>query len=224
MPVAPGMPTKSAPAAPGLAHARIALQAPAATLARGATAATWSRNATKTESALARTNRPLRAASIPSAGLVAKISPPAGGSVAIAAQGIDTSSASGAPDTRGAVILPTSPPGPTPCGQRMVAVVCRTGRSGVSAHSATPRTPARIATRRAIRLDCALSLDTKVDGRRRAGGSRRERTQSVTMWRRVEGFVRRLADPAGPRCRVGALGRSERRRTPQSAARRCSEV
>ena len=112
VPVAPGMPMKSAPTLPGLAHARSVLHAPEATAARGATAATLYRNATKTDSVVARMKRPLRAASIPSAGFVANTSPPAAGKVAIAEQGIETSSASGAPETSGAVMSPTVPPGP----------------------------------------------------------------------------------------------------------------
>ena len=177
-PVAPGMPTKSAPTAPALAHARTVVHEPAATAARDATAATLSRKATVTESAVARTNRPLRDASIPSGGLVAKTNPPAAGRVAIAEQGIETSSASGAPETSGAVMFPTGAPGPALWGHRMVAVVCRTGSSGVNAHSATPVTPARTAISlairtervpcRAIRPDSTLSRGTSVDGRRRA--------------------------------------------------------
>ncbi len=46
VPVAPGMPTKSAPTAPTLAQMRSSLHAPEATSSRGATAATLSRNAT----------------------------------------------------------------------------------------------------------------------------------------------------------------------------------
>ena len=154
---------------------RRVLQAPEATAVRGATAATLSRNATKTESAVARANSPLRAASMPSGGLVAKTRPPAGGRLAIAVQGIETSRASGAPETSGAVTLPIRPSDPVACGrpsdpvacgQRIVAVVWRTGSSGASAHSTTPASPAITATNRAIRLDCARSLGTRVDGRR----------------------------------------------------------
>ena len=180
VPVAPGMPTNSAPAPPGLAQTLIVLHVPEATAARGATAATVSRKATTTESLLARTNSPLREASIPSAGLVENATPPPGGRVAMARQGIDASRASGAPETSGAVRFPTVPPGPGACGQRMVAVVWVTGSSGVSAHRTIPARPARTATRRAIpedpagsgpssaiRLESLLTLGTMVDGRRR---------------------------------------------------------
>ena len=201
VPVAPGMPTKSAPTPPGPAHARSTLQDPAATAERAATAATLSRNATKTDSVLARTNRPLRAASMPSAGFVANTSPPAAGRVAIAAQGIETSRASGAPETSGAVMLPTSPPGPAPWGQPMVAVVCRTGSSGASAHSTMPIRPANIATSRA---DLTLSLDTRVDGRRPRRNYRREQTQSVTRERRVGGVC--VCSPSRRRASTGHCG------------------
>ena len=50
VPVAPGMPTKSAPTLPALAHRCSVLHAPACTALRGATAATESRNATTTVS------------------------------------------------------------------------------------------------------------------------------------------------------------------------------
>ena len=82
------MPTKSAPTPPTLAQTCSALQAPASTAGRGATAATESRNATTTVSALARTNSPLRLASMPAGGMVENTRPPAAGSVAIAWQGI----------------------------------------------------------------------------------------------------------------------------------------
>jgi hypothetical protein len=148
------------------------LHAPDATAARGAAAATESRNATTTESVFARTNRPLRVASMPSAGLVDKTTPPFGGRVAITEHGIDTSSAAGAPDTSGAVMSPTFPPAATPWGHTMVAVLWVTGSNGVSAHSTSPARPASTATRRAIRLDSTFSLGTSVDGRRRdRGGS-----------------------------------------------------
>ena len=160
VPVAPGMPMKSAPTPPGVAHTCKALHFPLAMAGRGATAATVSRKATNTESAVARTNRPLREASMPLAGLVENTTPPAGGRVAIAEQGMDTSRACGAPDTRGAVTSPTVPP----CGHRMAAVVCFTGMSGVSAHSSTPAMPARTATSRAIRV--GSTLGTRVDVRR----------------------------------------------------------
>ncbi len=123
VPVAPGMPTKSAPAPPTSAQMCSVLQAPAATAGRGATAATESRNATTTTSVLARTKRPLRLASMPPGGTVENTRPPAAGRVAIARHGIETSSACGAPDTSGAVIALTIPSGPGACGQTMVAVV-----------------------------------------------------------------------------------------------------
>ena len=77
------MPMKSAPTPPTFAQMCNVLQAPEATARRGATVATESRNATTTASALARTNRPLRLASIPPGGTVENTSPPAGGRVAI---------------------------------------------------------------------------------------------------------------------------------------------
>jgi hypothetical protein len=185
VPAAPGIPTKSPPTAPGLAHTRISLQAPEATAVRGATAATVSRKATTTESALARTNSPLRAASIPSAGLVDNTTPPAGGRVEMVEHGMDTSRAAGAPETSGAVMSPTVPSAAVPCGHRTVAVVWLTGSSGVSPHSTIPASPARTATSRAIRVESALSLGTSVDGRRRHPALHREQTQSVTQDRRV---------------------------------------
>ncbi|MGY4647625.1 hypothetical protein ACVWWN_001421 [Mycobacterium sp. URHB0021] len=60
-----------------------ALQAPLATAARGATAATESRNATTTSLALAVTNRPFLVAAMPAGGMVEKTRPPAAGRVAI---------------------------------------------------------------------------------------------------------------------------------------------
>ena len=51
VPEAPGMPTKSAPTAPGFAQMCSSRQAPELTAARGATAATLSRTATTTTSA-----------------------------------------------------------------------------------------------------------------------------------------------------------------------------
>ena len=100
--MAPGSPMKSAPTLLTLAHMCSALQFPVATACRGATAAT-----------LARTNSPLRLASIPPEGMVEKTRPPAAGRVAMAWQGMDTSSACGAPDTSGAVTSVTSPSGPS---------------------------------------------------------------------------------------------------------------
>ena len=167
VPVAPGMPMKSAPDPPGPPHRCSALQPPALMAGRGATAATVSRNATTTVSALARTNRPLRLASIPAGGMVENTRPPGAGSVAIAVHGMDTSSASGAPETSGAVMSLTRPSARGACGQRMVAVVCLTGSNGTSTHSATPTMPATTATSRAILVGSALSLDTSLDVRRR---------------------------------------------------------
>src|SRR4051794_14036748 len=117
------MPTNSAPTPPTVAQTCSALQAPESTAWRGATAATESRNATITLSAVARTNRPLRPASMPPSGFVERTTPPAAGSVATAWQGIVTSSASGAPDTSGAVTSVTNPSLPGACGQLIVAVV-----------------------------------------------------------------------------------------------------
>src|SRR5262245_13807483 len=124
------MPTKSAPTPPGLAHTCRVLQAPDATAGLGATAATESRNTTTTTSALAVTKRPLRLASMPAGGFVAKTTPPAGGNVATIRQGIETSSACGSPDTSGAVMSVTRLSGPGACGQTNVAVVCLTGNRG----------------------------------------------------------------------------------------------
>ena len=149
VPAAPGMPMKSAPTSPGLAHRCSVLHAPDSTAGRGATAATSSRTATTTTSSVARTNRPLRLASIPLDGTVDTTSPPAGGSVAIAWHGIERSRANGAPDTSGAVMSVISPSGPEACGHRMVAVVCWTGSSGTSPHSSSPAMPATTAIRRA---------------------------------------------------------------------------
>ena len=73
VPVAPGMPMKSAPTPPTLAQTWCC-RAPEATAALGATAATESRNATTTELALAVTNSPLRVASMPR-GMVDKTRP-----------------------------------------------------------------------------------------------------------------------------------------------------
>ena len=72
---------------------------------------------------------------MPPGGMVENTRPPSAGSVAMAWQGIETSRASGAPDTSGAVMSVTMPSGPGACGQVMVAVVCLTGSSGTSAHS-----------------------------------------------------------------------------------------
>ena len=74
-------------------------------------------------SALALTNRPLRLESMPAGGMVENTRPPVWGSVATAWQGIEASSASGAPDTSGAVMSVTSPSDPMACGHRIVAVV-----------------------------------------------------------------------------------------------------
>ncbi len=151
VPAAPGMPTKSAPTPPTLAQMCSTLQAPPATAVLGATAATESRNATTTASALARTNNPYLLASVPAAGIVENTRPPERGSVATAVQGIVTSSASGAPDTSGAVTSDTFPSVPGPCGHRIVAVVCLTGSSGTSPHNTMPASPATTAISRAMR-------------------------------------------------------------------------
>jgi hypothetical protein len=156
VPVAPGMPTKSAPTLPALAHRCSVLHAPSSTACRGATAATESRNATTTVSALARTNRPLRLESIPAGGMVEKTRPPVSGRVATAWHGMDASSARGAPDTSGAVTSVISPSEPTACGQAMVAVVCRTGSSGVITQSSKPAMPATIAMSRVVRAGTTL--------------------------------------------------------------------
>ncbi len=84
VPVAPGMPTKSAPTLPVFAHRCSVLHAPSCTALRGATAATESRNATTTVLASARTNRPLRLASMPADGMVENTRPPVCGSVVTA--------------------------------------------------------------------------------------------------------------------------------------------
>ena len=150
-PAAPGIPMKSAPTSPGLAQMCSVLHAPDSTAGRGATAATESRTATTTTSAVARTNRPLRLESMPAGGTVDTTRPPASGSVATARQGIEMSRACGAPDTSGAVMSVISPSGPAACGHRMVAVACLTGSSGTSPHSSSPAIPATTATRRANR-------------------------------------------------------------------------
>ena len=111
MPAAPGIPTKSAPTCPTSAQMCSALQPPADTAARWATAATESRNATNTTSRDARTNRPPFVASL-SRGTVDNTKPPSAGSVAMAWHGIVMSRASGAPDTSGAVMSETMPSGP----------------------------------------------------------------------------------------------------------------
>ncbi len=167
VPAAPGMPTKSAPAAPVSAHTCSTLQAPVATAARLATAATVSRNATTTTSLSARTNNPFLPGSTPPVGRVEITSPPLAGRVAIAAHGMEMSSARGAPDTRGAVTWATCP-STSPCGQAMVAVVCLTGSSGTVRHSSRPASPATTATTRTIRCDRSLpSWGTGFDGRGR---------------------------------------------------------
>ena len=99
---------------------------------------------------------------MPAGGLVENTRPPAAGSVAIVRQGIETSSARGAPDTSGAVMSLISPSEPGACGQAMVAVVCLTGSSGTSPHSTTPAMPAMTAISRAMRW-----AGTRLDGRRR---------------------------------------------------------
>ncbi len=166
VPVAPGMPTKSAPTPPGPAHMCRALQAGVRMAARWATAATESRKATTTVSALARTNSPLRLASIPAGGMVENTRPPAAGNDAIAWQGMVTSSDCGAPETSGAVMSLTVPSAPAACGHWIEAVVLVTGSSGVRPHSRTPRMPATTATIRAILGEAAVSLGTMVDRRR----------------------------------------------------------
>src|ERR1700738_2400122 len=121
------MPTKSAPTPPALAQTCRVLQAGPpdlpATAARGATAATESRKATTTASALAVTNSPLRVAWMPAGGMVEKTRPPAAGRVAIVRQGIVTSRACGEPDTSGAVMSLIRPPALAPgaCGHVLVA-------------------------------------------------------------------------------------------------------
>ncbi len=85
VPAAPGIPTKSAPTPPVLAQMCSVLQALELTAARGATAVTVSRKATKTVSAVALANNPLRVASIPPGGIVENTRPPEAGSVATAA-------------------------------------------------------------------------------------------------------------------------------------------
>src|SRR6478672_11372800 len=139
------MPTNSAPTPPALAQRCSVLHAPESTARRGATVATESRKATTTLSAVARTNSPLRVASMPAGGMVEKTRPPAAG------QGIDASRARGAPDTSGAVTSVTNPSDPVPCGHRMVAVLWLTGSSGVRPHSSSPTTPATIAISRLVR-------------------------------------------------------------------------
>ena len=97
------MPTKSAPAPPASAQVCNTVQAPAATAERCATAATESRKATTIVSLLPRTKRPFLPASTPLVGRVETTNPPSAGKVAIAEQGMEMSSARGAPDTSGAV-------------------------------------------------------------------------------------------------------------------------
>ena len=170
VPVAPGMPTKSAPTWPTFAQTCSVLQLPAATAARGAAAATESRNATNTVSAVARTNRAPLVASVASLGTVDSTRPPSAGSVAMARQGMEMSRACGAPDTSGAVMSETMPFGPGACGHAMVAVVCLTGSSGTSAHSRIPAMPATTATSRAMAdspVRSGSSRGTRVDVRRR---------------------------------------------------------
>ncbi len=155
VPAAPGMPTNSAPAPPASAQVCSLLQAPAATAERCATAATVSRNATTITSLSARTKSPFLPVSTPPLGRVETTNPPAAGKVAIAEQGMEMSSARGAPDTSGAVIWVTCPAGPSevPCGHRTVAVVCFTGSNGTTTHSSRPTNPATTAISRGIRCD-----------------------------------------------------------------------
>jgi hypothetical protein len=171
VPADPGMPTKSAPTCPTLAHTCRTLQLPAATAGRGAAAATESRNATNTVSVLARTNSAPLVDSVACRGTVDSTTPPSAGSVATARQGMEMSRAWGAPDTSGAVMSETRPSVPADCGQLMVAVVCLTGNNGTSAHSTTPAIPATTATARAMaesRVRSGSSRGTRVDVRRRA--------------------------------------------------------
>ena len=98
---------------------------------------------------------------MPPGGLVENTSPPSAGRVATAEHGIETSSARGAPDTRGAVMSLTVPSALLPCGQEMVAVVWLTGSKGVSPHSTSPRNPATSAMTR------EGGADTRLDGMRR---------------------------------------------------------
>ena len=163
------MPTKSAPTCPTLAQMCSTLQPPATTAVRGAAAATESRNATNTASAVARTNRAPLVMSVASLGTVDSTTPPSAGSVAMAWQGMEMSSACGAPDTSGAVMSVTMPFGPGACGHAMVAVVCLTGSSGTSAQSTTPAMPATTATSRAMPDNPVRSVSsrgTRVDVRR----------------------------------------------------------
>ena len=95
--------------------------------------------------------QPVLAGVVPAAGMVENTRPPELGRVATAVHGIVTSSASGAPDTSGAVTSETLPSAPGPCGHRIVAVVCFTGSSGTSPHSTIPASPATAATNRAMR-------------------------------------------------------------------------
>jgi hypothetical protein len=151
-PEAPGMPTKSAPAAPASAQMCSTLQAPAATAERGATVATVSRKATTTTSLSARTNSPFLPGSTPPVGSVETTKPPLAGRVAIAGQGMEMSNARGAPDTSGAVTWVTCP-STLPCGHRTVAVVWRTGSNGTATHSSRPTNPATTAINRGVRCD-----------------------------------------------------------------------
>ena len=77
-------------------------------------------------------------------------------------QGIEASSARGAPDTSGAVMSLIIPSGPGACGQAMVAVVCLTGSSGTNPHNTTPAMPATTAISRTMRW-----AGTRLDGMRR---------------------------------------------------------
>ena len=109
VPVAPGIPTKSAPAPPASAQMCSVLQLPAATAERGAAAATESRNATTTVSLLARTNSPFLPVSKPFDRQRRHHQAASAGSVAIAPHGMEMSSARGAPETSGAVMSVTCP-------------------------------------------------------------------------------------------------------------------
>ena len=89
-------------------------------------------------------------------------------------QGIETSRASGAPDTSGAVMSVISPSGPDACGHRMVAVVCLTGSSGTKPHSSTPAMPATTAIRRA---------------------NRRVRSSRSSLWHEARWYATQVCEP-----------------------------
>jgi hypothetical protein len=90
---------------------------------------------------------------MPPDGRVDSTRPPSAGKVAIAAQGMEISSARGAPETSGEVIWVTLPSAVLAWGHRMVEVVCFTGSNGTTAHNNKPRMPATVATNRGIRCD-----------------------------------------------------------------------